>query len=76
MPSAMMLAEGQSAAPCNGRRRRVEYVGGKYVCAKCGAKLDTPLGEPPKVTIRAASGEPNVRVLSRDGEELHRCTIK
>jgi hypothetical protein len=54
----------------------VEYVGGKYVCAECREKLDIPLGEPPKVTIRAASGEPNVRVLTRGGEELHRCTFK
>jgi hypothetical protein len=54
----------------------VEYVGGKYVCAHCGAKLDVPLGAPPKVTVRAASGEPDIRVLTRDGKELHRCAVK
>jgi hypothetical protein len=54
----------------------VEYIGGKYVCAQCGEKLDIPLGEPPKVTVHAASGKPDVRVLSREGKELHRCSVK
>ena len=53
----------------------MEYLGGKYVCAHCGAKLDIPLGKPPKVTIQAVGGQPNVRVVTRDGKELHRCAV-
>ncbi len=49
---------------------------GKWVCAHCGAELDVPKGAEPKVTIHAASGKPNVRVLMLDGKEIHRCEIK
>lgn len=54
----------------------VKLIDGSYVCAQCGEVLDLPKGEPPKVTIRAASGKPNVRVLTHDGKEIHRCTVK
>jgi hypothetical protein len=48
---------------------------GRYKCALCGAILDLPLVENPTVVIRAASGEPNVRVLRYEGREIHRCAI-
>jgi hypothetical protein len=41
---------------------------------ECGAELD---GVPPDAVLRAElwarSGEPNVRVLTVDGKEVHRC---
>ena len=46
---------------------------GIYHCAQCGAPLDIPLIEDPRVVIRAASGEPNVRALVLDGKEIHSC---
>ena len=48
---------------------------GRYECAHCGAVLDIPLVEEPKVTIHAASGKPNMRVLTRHGKEIHRCDL-
>jgi hypothetical protein len=48
---------------------------GRYECAHCGAVLDIPLVEDPTVVIHASSGEPNMRVLSYDGREIHRCEI-
>ena len=46
---------------------------GSDVCARCGAALDMGAGEEPRVVIFAASGKPNVRVLSIDGREVHSC---
>ena len=48
---------------------------GRYECAHCGALLDIPLVGEPVATMHAASGEPNVRVLSYNGVEIHRCDI-
>ena len=48
----------------------------RYECAFCGAVLDIPRGEEPRVVVHAASGEPNVRVVNRGGEEIHRCAIR
>ena len=47
--------------------------GDRYECALCGAELDIPLDAKPKVTIKAASGKPNVRVLTIRRKEIHRC---
>jgi hypothetical protein len=47
--------------------------GGHYRCALCGADLAFPTTARPQVVIEAASGKPNVRVLSLDGREIHRC---
>ena len=52
------------------RKRR-----GKWTCKQCGEVLDVPADRRPDVTIVAASGQPNVRILTVDGEELHRCVI-
>ncbi len=51
-------------------------VDGKYVCAQCGALLDIPPVPDPQVTVHAASGKPNVRVLTLDGREIHRCELR
>jgi hypothetical protein len=48
----------------------------QWVCAHCGAVIDVPEGAQPTVTIHAASGQPNVRVLMLDGKRIHRCEIK
>ena len=48
---------------------------GRYECINCGARLDVPLMEDPRVTIQASSGEPNRRTLMLDGKEIHSCTI-
>jgi hypothetical protein len=50
---------------------------GQWACRECGAVVDgVPPGRTPKVTINAASGRPNVRVLTIDGEEVHRCELR
>jgi hypothetical protein len=48
---------------------------GRYVCAHCGDVLEIPLMENPRVMIRAAGGQPNIRVLYLDEDEIHRCEI-
>lgn len=48
---------------------------GRYECAYCRAILDIPLVDNPTVTMRARSGELNVRVLTFNGREIHRCEI-
>jgi hypothetical protein len=47
---------------------------GRYECAQCGAALDIAPDKVPLVTIHGASGKVNERVISIDGEEVHRCT--
>jgi hypothetical protein len=44
-------------------------------CAQCGVPLDVPEGVVPRVSIEGASGASNMRVLSIDGKEIHRCTV-
>lgn len=52
------------------RKRR-----GHWECKQCGAVVDVPAGRQPDVMIAAASGQPNVRILTIDGTEIHRCMI-
>jgi len=52
------------------RKRR-----GRWTCKQCGTVLDVPAGRRPDVMIAAASGQPNVRILTIDGAEIHRCVI-
>ncbi len=42
-------------------------------CEHCGVGLDLPAGKSPTVTFVARGGEPNVRILTVDGSEVHRC---
>jgi hypothetical protein len=44
-------------------------------CAQCGVRLDIPDGVSPRISIEGASGRSNMRVLSIDGQEIHRCTV-
>lgn len=53
----------------------MRIVNGRYECAYCGAQLDIPLIAEPRVMISAASGKPNVRTLTLDGNEIHSCEI-
>jgi hypothetical protein len=57
------------------RGKSMRLHDGRYECAHCGAVLDIPLMNDPRVMIRAASGQPNVRVLFLDEREIHRCEI-
>jgi len=52
-------------------RRRL----GEWTCKQCGAVLDVHDGQRPDVMIAGESGQPNVRILSVDGREIHRCVI-
>jgi hypothetical protein len=47
---------------------------GQWRCTWCGAFLEgVPLEQRPVVTLHASGGEPNVRVVTVDGVEVHRC---
>jgi len=46
---------------------------GRHVCVLCGTEVDVPLDQRPLVLIKAASGKPNMRVISLNGKELHAC---
>jgi hypothetical protein len=46
-----------------------------YRCAFCGAVLDLAHRIEPRIHIEGTSGRPNVRVLTIEGEEVHRCTV-
>jgi hypothetical protein len=58
--------------PCGVRMRSHDE---HYECAQCGAPLDIPEGATPSVMIRAASGEPNLRIILVGDTEVHRCVI-
>jgi hypothetical protein len=49
---------------------------GRYECVHCNVILDIPVDERPIVTISAASGRPNVRILKMHGVEIHRCEVR
>jgi len=53
----------------------MRLLNGTYECAQCGLVLDIPSDAHPKVTIKAASGQPTWRVLTRGGKEIHRCEM-
>jgi hypothetical protein len=48
---------------------------GRYECAFCGAVLDEPVTVNPRVTIRAATDAPRMRVILIGGKEVHRCEV-
>jgi hypothetical protein len=52
----------------------MRFEGGRYICARCGAVLDIAASSRPQVSMHAASGQPNVRIISVKGQEIHRCT--
>jgi hypothetical protein len=49
---------------------------GRYVCPQCGTDVTVPSGEAPKVGIKAASGTPNMWVVTAGRAEIHRCEIR
>ena len=48
---------------------------GTYQCSMCGTTLDVVPNVLPQVTIIAAGGKPNIRILTVDGREVHRCDV-
>jgi hypothetical protein len=48
-------------------------VDGHFECTLCGAVLDIPDDATPLVTLVARGGEPNRRVISVDGAQVHAC---
>ena len=54
----------------------MRLIDGRYECAYCGAVLDLPSDAEPMVVFHASSGRPNVRVISLDGNEIHRCEVR
>jgi hypothetical protein len=46
---------------------------GRYECVLCGTELDIPLTAQPQVMLEARSGYQNIRVLTLNGTEVHRC---
>ena len=53
----------------------MRLVDGRYECAHCGAVLDIDADAEPMVVVHAASGRPNMRVITVDGDEVHRCEV-
>jgi hypothetical protein len=54
----------------------MRLIHGKYECALCGAELDLPPDEEPRIEIHQAAGEKQViRVIVIDHHELHRCEV-
>jgi hypothetical protein len=54
----------------------MRLVGDHHECAHCGAHLDIQPDEVGIVVFRAASGQPNARVILVNGREIHRCEVR
>ena len=48
---------------------------GQYLCVLCGVAVDVELDERPLVMIKASGGNPNMRVITLGGKELHACPM-
>ena len=49
---------------------------GTVECNICGATLDVPAGQVPRVTLVVdAAGKPSMRVVTLGNKEIHRCAI-
>jgi hypothetical protein len=48
---------------------------GNYVCSMCGTEIPITADQRPLAMIKAASGEPNMRVITLAGKELHACPV-
>jgi hypothetical protein len=46
-----------------------------YVCTLCNATVFVSGLEPPVAVIVGQSGRPNIRVVSVEGVEVHRCAV-
>ena len=51
----------------------VRELEGQKVCALCGAVLAIPDGGSARIMLVGSSGKANVRTISVDGQEIHRC---
>jgi hypothetical protein len=52
----------------------VLQVDGRWRCTQCGALIKLPSdATPPQVVFKANSGEPIMRTLNVEGNEIHRC---
>jgi len=49
---------------------------GHYVCALCGERVMALADQRPLVMIKGTGGQPNMRVISLEGKELHACPIR
>lgn len=58
------------------RRHSVFLRDGKYLCVLCGKVVEIPEGKRTLVFIATASGQPNMRTITLDGRELHRCPLQ
>jgi hypothetical protein len=70
--------DGAACSTCNTQRggtAHVQKLDGKVLCKLCGAQLDIPKGETPKVTFHAVTGGPLTRVLKVATDEVHRCDV-
>ena len=46
-----------------------------YRCTACNALVRVEADDRPLVMITAQSGQPNIRVISVAGKEVHRCVL-
>ena len=54
----------------------MERIGDKtYLCTVCHATVKVDSEERPVAAIIGQSGEPNVRVVTVEGVEVHRCVL-
>ena len=51
----------------------MRLIDGRYECVLCGEVLDIPPTARPSVVLEASGGARNIRVLSLNGREIHRC---
>jgi hypothetical protein len=57
-------------------QRAMERIGeNTYVCTVCQATVTVESDEPAVVVIVGQSGQPNIRVASVEGVEIHRCVL-
>jgi len=53
----------------------MQQADGKVVCKLCGAQVDIPEGEKPKVSFHAVTGGPLTRALHVRTAEVYRCDV-
>jgi hypothetical protein len=53
----------------------VRQTNSGYECAQCGAPIAIPKDALPRTSFSHGSGKPRVRILSVDGNEVHRCVV-
>ena len=69
---AEVTGGGVSLAEVHAQTMESKRHPGLYIC---GEVLDIPADARTRTTIKAASGQPTWRVLTRDNKEIHRCEM-